>query len=70
MFRNRIYYQIKPLVPWFLRLAIRRPWAFRQREQSRDAWPIVSGSERQPEGWPGWPNGKQFAFVLTHDIEG
>ena len=30
----------------------------------------MPGSERRPEGWPGWPNAKQFAFVLTHDIEG
>jgi hypothetical protein len=30
----------------------------------------MPGSERPPEGWHGWPDGKQFAFVLTHDIEG
>lgn len=35
-----------------------------------DYWPILPGSERPPEGWPGWPDGKQFAFVLTHDVEG
>jgi glycosyltransferase involved in cell wall biosynthesis len=23
----------------------------------------------KPEGWPGWPGGKQFALVLTHDVE-
>ena len=23
-----------------------------------------------PRGWPGWPNGKRFALVLTHDVEG
>ena len=23
-----------------------------------------------PRGWPGWPEGKRFAFVLTHDVEG
>ncbi|MDE3180153.1 MAG: glycosyltransferase [Acidobacteriota bacterium] len=23
-----------------------------------------------PSWWPGWPNGKKFAFVLTHDVEG
>jgi len=70
MFRNRVYYQIKPLLPWPVRLAIRRYWALRKRERSRDTWPIMPGSERQPNGWSGWPNGKQFAFVLTHDIEG
>ena len=35
-----------------------------------DIWPIMPGSERPPEGWPGWPNGKKFAVVLTHDVEG
>ena len=34
-----------------------------------DVWPILPGSERPPEGWPGWPDGKKFAFVLTHDVE-
>ena len=22
-----------------------------------------------PKDWPGWPDGKEFAFVLTHDVE-
>ena len=30
----------------------------------------MPGSERAPEGWRGWPDGKQFALVLTHDVEG
>ena len=29
----------------------------------------MPGSERLPENWPGWPEGKKFAFVLTHDVE-
>jgi glycosyltransferase involved in cell wall biosynthesis len=29
----------------------------------------MPGSERPPEDWPGWPNGKKFAVVLTHDVE-
>lgn len=33
-------------------------------------WPIFPGSERRPANWPGWPEGKKFAFVLTHDVEG
>jgi hypothetical protein len=70
IFRNRVYYQVKPLVPWFLRLAIRRWLTLGKRERFKDTWPIMPGSERQPDGWASWPNGKQFAFVLTHDIEG
>jgi hypothetical protein len=30
----------------------------------------MPGSERPPEGWPGWPDGKKFALILTHDVEG
>jgi predicted glycosyltransferase len=33
-------------------------------------WPIIPGSERPPANWPGWPDGREFAFVLTHDVEG
>jgi glycosyltransferase involved in cell wall biosynthesis len=29
----------------------------------------MPGSEIPPENWPGWPGGKKFAFVLTHDVE-
>ncbi|MEI2725726.1 MAG: hypothetical protein V9H26_20095 [Verrucomicrobiota bacterium] len=39
-------------------------------ERVSNVWPILPGSERPPAGWPGWPDGKQFAFVLSHDIEG
>jgi hypothetical protein len=69
MLRNRIYYALKPFVPQFLRTAIRRKLAMRLREQIGDVWPIMPGSERAPENWPGWPGNKKFAFVLTHDVE-
>lgn len=29
----------------------------------------MPGSEKAPAGWPGWPDGKKFALVLTHDVE-
>jgi uncharacterized protein len=29
----------------------------------------MPGSERPPADWCGWPEGKQFAVVLTHDVE-
>jgi len=70
VFRNRLYYSVKPLIPWSVRMAVRRWFALRQRVQYREVWPILPGSERPPVGWPGWPDRKQFALVLTHDIEG
>jgi hypothetical protein len=68
--RNKLYYGIKPLVPAFARIGIRRWFARKNRRQMSDVWPILSNSGRPPDGWPGWPRGKKFAFVLTHDVEG
>lgn len=70
MFRNRLYYRVKPMLPRNLRLAIRRQFALRKRRHISHLWPILPGSERKPEGWSGWPDGKQFAVILTHDVEG
>ncbi len=70
MLRNHLYYHLKPFIPRAVRLGIRRWFVNRRRETVRDVWPILPGSERKPDGWPNWPEGKQFAFVLTHDIEG
>ena len=70
MLRNRVYYSIKPFIPRSLRTALRRRLAVRLRERFANSWPIMPGSERQPDTWSGWPGGKKFAFVLTHDVEG
>src|SRR5215475_11862557 len=70
MLRNRIYYNLKPFIPRTWRMAARRKLALRQRVRSRGSWPIMPGSERPPEGWPGWPEGKKFGLILTHDVEG
>ena len=70
MIRNNLYYGIKPLVPIQIRLAVRGWLTRRRRDQFRNEWPMLPGSERRPEDWPGWPDGKKFAFVLTHDVEG
>jgi len=68
--RNRVYYRVKPFIPQSLRTALRRRLASRLRSGVADVWPIMPGSERPPENWPGWPEGKKFAVVLTHDVEG
>jgi glycosyltransferase involved in cell wall biosynthesis/peptidoglycan/xylan/chitin deacetylase (PgdA/CDA1 family) len=67
---NKIYYFIKPFMPWRVRLALRRRRAAARRAAYRDVWPIDQEAGKIPPGWPGWPEGKQFAFVLTHDVEG
>jgi glycosyltransferase involved in cell wall biosynthesis len=69
MLRNRIYYRVKPFIPQSVRTAVRRKIACRVRDTVADIWPILPGSERPPQHWPGWPGGKRFALVLTHDVE-
>lgn len=70
MLRNNLYYRLKPLIPKSVRMGVRRHFAQRTRTRSPAVWPIMPGSERPPEDWAGWPEGKQFAVVLTHDVEG
>jgi glycosyltransferase involved in cell wall biosynthesis len=70
MLKNRIYYSLKPILPARLRLALRRIRAHHIRKRCGQSWPIYEPSGRPPEGWPGWPEGKDFALVLSHDVEG
>jgi glycosyltransferase involved in cell wall biosynthesis/peptidoglycan/xylan/chitin deacetylase (PgdA/CDA1 family) len=70
MLKNKIYYLIKPIMPFRLRIALRRWWASRMRRNYADRWPIDTKSGIAPPGWPGWPEGKRFALILTHDVEG
>jgi hypothetical protein len=50
-------------------MGVRRSIALRTRNRATGVWPIMPGSEQRPQHWPGWPDGKKFAFVLTHDVE-
>jgi peptidoglycan/xylan/chitin deacetylase (PgdA/CDA1 family) len=51
-------------------MAFRRAIARRTLRSSEGVWPINPLAGKRPEGWPGWPERKKFAFVLTHDVEG
>jgi hypothetical protein len=66
---NRAYYRIKPFIPRRLQIAARRWVAARKRQSSRDVWPVDLNAGEPPQGWCGWPEGKKFALVLTHDVE-
>jgi len=69
MIYKRLYYRFKPYIPWRLRVALRRMLAKRRRETFKAVWPINEAAGKAPSGWSGWPEGKRFAFVLTHDVE-
>src|SRR4051812_12305597 len=72
MLRNhqRFYYALKPYLPWRLRIGLRRLVAQRIRVGNDLTWPISPAAAHKPMNWPGWPGGKKFAVVLTHDVEG
>lgn len=69
MHTRDIYYLARPLLPRGVQLALRRGLARRERVHCKDNWPINENSAKVPGGWPGWPDGKRFALVLTHDVE-
>ena len=65
-----IYYILKPFLPWRLRLALRQRRGERRQRAFATIWPINPAAGTPPPGWPGWPEGARFSFVLTHDVEG
>lgn len=67
---TRLYYHLKPCLPEELRLFMRRRWARHLQSRLPQHWPISESAATPPPNWPGWPNGRKFAFILTHDVEG
>lgn len=66
---KKLFYIIKPLIPRRLQLFLRRQLVKRQLYKYKAIWPILPGSEIKLNNWKGWPDGKEFAFILTHDVE-
>jgi glycosyltransferase involved in cell wall biosynthesis len=67
--RHRFYYTLKPYLPWRVRNAVRRFSVRSKLATCNETWPINPNAATMPENWPGWPDRKQFAVVLTHDVE-
>jgi hypothetical protein len=67
--RNELYYLLKPLIPRWLQLAVRRAVVRYQVNKYSNIWPIDEKSGAAPPGWRGWPEGRRFALVLTHDVD-
>jgi len=66
---KKIFYIFKPFIPRSLQIYLRRKLVSRQRKIFKDVWPILPSSAEKPANWKDWPEGKMFAFVLTHDVE-
>ncbi len=67
--RNRVFYRLKPLIPRGVQLFLRRKIIQHQLVRFKDVWPIDERAGAAPAGWSGWPEGKRFALVLTHDVD-
>lgn len=65
----QIYYYLKPIIPRRLQLYLRRQVILRKRRQFEDVWPILENAGQPVNGWSEWPDHKQFALVLTHDVD-
>jgi len=65
----RLYYPAKRFLPRRLQLALRRSLVAHKLRKHTALWPINPATAAPPPGWTGWPEGKRFAFVLTHDVE-
>ncbi len=66
---RNLYYAIKPALPRPAQIALRRWLVRQQRKRCGAVWPIDERAGAVPAGWPGWPEEKRFALVLTHDVD-
>lgn len=64
-----LFYILKPLIPRTVQIFLRRKIIEKQRNRYKDVWPVLSEAAKKPADWKGWPDGKKFAFILTHDVE-
>ena len=64
-----IYYTLRPFIPRWFQIAVRRRLVLRKRAVVSDIWPIDQRACKPPNGWSGWPEQKQFALILMHDVD-
>ena len=70
MLLRKLYYAAKPLIPRAMQLSLRRARIGMLRRQYEKSWPIYPPAAQGLASGTRWPGGKQFALVLTHDVEG
>lgn len=76
---KRLYYHLKPILPRRATIWARRGYRPHQERDFPLSWPIEDRFVRffwqcirkvlNEDYLPIWPDGKKFAFVLTHDVE-
>ena len=65
----KIYYICKKIIPRWLQIILRRKIVSRQQLKYSEIWPIDEKAGKKPGGFSGWPDKKQFVFILRHDVE-
>lgn len=60
---------LKPIIPRRIQILLRRALVRAYLPSHSHIWPIDPNSNYPPENWKGWPDGKKFALVITHDID-
>lgn len=69
MMPHKFYYTLKPYVPKVMLLQYRKLWGRLVWARHKHEWPICHSAGMTPLDWPGWPEEKKFALVLTHDVD-
>ncbi len=69
MLHVNLFSVLKPIIPRRIQIALRRMFVRAKLSSYKDVWPIDPSSAKPPAGWQGWPDGKKFALVLTHDVD-
>jgi len=65
----KIFYFLKPFIPRHLQIAVRRILTKKKLKQYENIWPIDPKAGEAPGDWEGWPDGRRFAIILTHDVD-
>ena len=66
---TKLFYLLKPLIPRSLQIALRQQIVFFKRRSCQHYWPIDEDAGRFSRAWRAWPGKKQFALILTHDVD-
>lgn len=69
MLASELFYLLKPLIPRWVQIGLRRKIVLHKCLSCSHVWPIDPRSSNPPDQWTGWPEGKRFALVLTHDVD-
>jgi len=65
----RCRYAMKSMLPASVTLKIRQSIARRKLSSAQHVWPIRESAGAAPSWWIGWPDGRQFAVVISHDVD-